>query len=457
MRPNRLQRDHCVMKEKHVSVRWGAAICLLAQICFASAQSAPKAENPTRTAGQLKFVLVLTRHGVRSPTWTNARLDQYAKQPWPRWPVEPGVLTPHGKQLMTYFGAYYRAYFAQLGLLSSEGCVDVSQVYFWADTDQRTRESARGLADGMFPGCPEPVHALPGATRDELFHPAVETSVRATEYAALAGRIGNAPAALLAAHRMPLEAMHRVLNDCPADPCDSGGRTNLLTLEPSLMAGGEGQSVQLKIPLTTAATFAENLQLEYLEGMPADAVGWGRVNEAQMVSLMSLHAASSDLIQRTPPIARAQASNLLRHILQTLSQAQQHAPTTGAIGSPDDKIVFLVGHDTNISNVAALLDAHWLINGYQRDDAAPGGALVFELWQETGRPDAIKVYYEVQSPEQMRNSVPLTTNAPPKRATIFLPGCSLSSHDSACDWKDFQQLLLGQTVRLPGRQGSESE
>jgi len=439
------------MKGRDISVRWGVMVCVLMHICFASAQSAPKAADPTRAGEHLKFVLVLTRHGVRSPTWTNARLDQYAKQPWPQWPVEPGILTPHGKQLMTYFGAYYRAYFAQLGLLSSEGCADASQVYFWADTDQRTRESARGLADGMFPGCPEPVHALPGAARDELFHPAVGSSVLPTEYATLAGRIGNDPAALLAAYRLPLEAMQRVLSDCRNESCSSEGKTNLLTIEPSLVAASEGQSVQLKAPLTTAATFAENFQLEYLEGMPTDAVGWGRVNEAQMVSLMSLHAASSDLIQRTPSIARAQASNLLTHILKTLSQAEQHSSIAGATGAPDDKIVFLVGHDTNISNIAALLDAHWLINGYQRDDAAPGGALVFELWQRQGHADAVQVYYEVQGPEQMRDSVPLTTANPPKRAPIFLPGCNLSSNDFACDWKDFQLLLHAQAGEPTGR------
>jgi len=438
------------MKAKLIIVIRCLLACLFLQACFSSAQATSHVDRRPKAREQLKFVLVLTRHGVRSPTWTNARLDQYAKQPWPQWPVEPGILTAHGKQLMTYFGAYYRAYLVQLGLLSTEGCADASRVYLWADTDQRTRETAHGLADGMFPGCQEQVHALPGATRDELFHPEVESSLQPTEYASLAGRIGNDPTALLAAYRMPLEAMQRVLDGCRAEPCGSEGNTNLLTLEPSLTAGSEGHSVQLKGPLSTAATFAENFQLEYLEGMPAEAVGWGRVDEAQMVSLMLLHAASSDLIQRTPSIAHAQASDLLSHILQTLSQAMRRAPVAGAIGSPDDKVVFLIGHDTNISNVAALLDAHWLVHGYQRDDAAPGGALVFELWRRPGRADAVKVYYEVQSPEQMRNSVPLTTTNPPKKAAIFLPGCSLSSNDSACDWKDFQQFLLTQTGKPAG-------
>jgi hypothetical protein len=119
------------------------------------------------------------------------------------------------------------------------------------------------------------------------------------------------------------------------------------------------------------ATFAENLQLEYLEGMPDSQVGWGGVDKQSMTSLMALHAASSDLVQRTPVIARAQAGNLLSQILGTLDQAEEHKPISTAIGTPEDKVVFLVGHDTNISNLAALLDAHWLVNGYQRDDAAP--------------------------------------------------------------------------------------
>src|SRR6202044_1929401 len=107
----------------------------------------PQAEAATQNApDQLRFVLVLTRHGVRSPTWTNQRLDEYSKQPWPQWPVAPGMLTPHGRQLMTFMGRYYRAWFAERGLLSAGGCDDASQVYLWADTDERTRETGRGLA-----------------------------------------------------------------------------------------------------------------------------------------------------------------------------------------------------------------------------------------------------------------------------------------------------------------------
>src|ERR1700761_3730155 len=102
-----------------------------------------------QAAGEkLKFALVLTRHGVRSPTWTNERLDEYSKEVWPKWDVAPGILTPHGKKLMSIFGTYYRAAFSGRGLLSPDGCSDAAHVYFYSDTDERTMETAHGLAEG---------------------------------------------------------------------------------------------------------------------------------------------------------------------------------------------------------------------------------------------------------------------------------------------------------------------
>jgi 4-phytase/acid phosphatase len=416
---------------------WVASL-LFGSIVTQTTQAEAKQDAPPR----LKFVLVLTRHGVRSPTWTNARLDEYARAPWPKWSVEPGELTSHGKLLMKQFGAFYRASFAKRGLLSRDGCADAGSVYIYGDTDHRTVDTEHSLADGLFPGCNIEVHSLAAGTQDVLFHasgrlgrPDVQLA-----FSAVSGRVGGDLAALLPAYRAPLEVMQQVLLGCAEANCAGENRKRLLDVTPSLAPGSGDHLVEMKGPLNTAATFAENFQLEYLEGMPAEQVGWGWVNERNITALMALHAASSDLIQRTPYVARVQSSNLLFHILRTLEQAEQDRAIEGAVGPLRQKAVFLAGHDTNISNIAALLDVHWLINGYQRDDAAPGGALVFELWQRPGREDTVRVYYTVQSPAQMRNAVPLSLAEPPARTSLFLPGCSRAEEDSPCIWDDFEHL-----------------
>ncbi len=397
---------------------------------------------------RLKFVLVLERHGVRPPTWTNARLNQFSKEPWPKWDVAPGWLTPHGKRLMATFGAYDHAWLAAGGLLSASGCADAVRVYIAADSDERTRETGRGLADGLMPQCDLEVHARPEGANDPLFHAAgrVGKADPRLALAAISGRISD-PAALLPAYREQVQAMQDVLFGCAASGCSAEGKQSLLAIEPSLTEGKGDRLPKLKGPLSTAASFAEDFQLEYLEGMPAEQVGWGRVDEEKMQALMALHAESSWIERRAPYIAQVQASNLLWHILQTLKQASQQRPADGAVGAPRDRAVFLVGHDTNISNVAALLGAHWLLRDYTPDDTPPGGALVFELWRRPGHSDAVRAYYVAQSPDQMRRELPLSLASPPEKASLFLPGCSQAGSGYPCDWSAFEHSVLNRIDR----------
>lgn len=72
---------------------------------------------------------------------------------------------------MELFGTYDRIELAKEGLLSESGCKDASNVTFYADSDQRTQETGKALAAGLFPGCSIPVQSLTEGTNDPLFHP----------------------------------------------------------------------------------------------------------------------------------------------------------------------------------------------------------------------------------------------------------------------------------------------
>lgn len=429
------------------------ALLLLFTLICGLAVVAPSAFAQTGvSAPRLKFVLILTRHGVRSPTGSNEQLDQYSSQPWPKWDVSPGYLTPHGAKLMTIFGAYDRAYLAQQGLISATGCGDATHISIYADSEERTVESAKSLAAGMFPGCPpaeQPQqHWLMEGKPDPLFHPLAASVVRYDRERALAsigGRIGNDPNGVTAAYRSQLEALQNVLLGCAAAlPCPTSGHTpsKLLLDIPATLDGGKGDHLaELKGPLNSASTLTENFLLEYTEGLPMEQVGWGHLDASSVRYLMDLHTAASDLTRRTPYLATVQASGLLSHILDTMRQAASGKPFRGALGRVDDRVVVLVGHDTNIANVAAMLNLNWLLDG-RRDDTPPGGALVFELWQKSDPARyEVHAYYMAQTLEQMRNAVPLNMAQPPSLASLFIPACSMGAEGFPCAWSAFQEAL----------------
>jgi 4-phytase/acid phosphatase len=184
--------------------------------------------------------------------------------------------------------------------------------------------------------------------------------------------------------------------------------------------------------------------LEYANGMTGKSLGWGRLDEGKLREIMSIHTAYADLFRRTPYLARVQGSNLLNHILKSLEQAASDRPVAGSLGKPRDRALILVGHDTNITHIAGMLNLSWALQGYQPNDTPPGGALLFELWQDAPSLDySIRLYYIAQSLDQMRRATPLTLSTPPLIAPITLPGCVVDSARKGCTWSSFQTVVSG--------------
>ncbi len=428
---------------------WKRSAWLMLVLLSISLAAEPVLAQAIPASRELKLVLILTRHGVRAPTWTAEQLNEYSTEPWPNFGVAPGILTAHGRTLMKLFGAYDRAALTAAGLLSPTGCGEGGQVYIWADTDQRTIETGRAMAEGMFPGCSVETHSLPQGATDPLFSPVpagLGHPNGALAAAAVSGRIGGNPGALLDVYRPALDTMNRVLLGCkPGTRCPpEGAKVKRLLLEPpSAVEAAKGDRLaELRGPIRTAATLAQNFLLEYTNGMPDKEVGWGRMNEADLRQMLSLHAAYEDLLRRTPYIARTQASNLLSHVAKTLEQAIAGKAIPGALGKAGDRAVIIVGHDTNIANIAGTLDLSWLVEGYQPTGTPPGGALVFELWRRAADGAySVRTYYRTQTLQQMRKALPLTLDSPPAKAAVFVPACSTAEAGFPCEWKAFQRTI----------------
>jgi 4-phytase / acid phosphatase len=413
-----------------------------------SAQSAALGPKPDAT---LEYVVLLSRHGVRSPLGVPGALDKFSAAPWPHWEVLPGILTPHGYELIKLFGAWDRLKFSSAGLLAPSGCADAAHVTIIADTDERTRETGKALAQGMLPGCTVPVHSLHEFENDPLFR-SLEAGVGHANYAlataAIAGRIGGDPNHLTAAFHSQLDALDHVLAGCGHTQASDRKRTSIFDVSAALVPGNGDRPASLRGPLPTAAPMVEDFLLEYTDGKNDAEVGWGCVDGRSLRDLMQIDTASWEYGTRTRAIARMKASNLLFHIEKSIAQSVAGKPVDGALGSPGDRLLILVGHDTNIATVAGALGIDWIVDG-RVDDTPPGGALLFELWRSRsdGKP-LVRLEYIAQTLEQMRQAQTLSPANPPDQEPIFLPGCSGQgpssqgpSMDMSCSLDDFRGAL----------------
>ena len=371
---------------------------------------AAQEKAPAPEAEQLVYAVYVLRHGVRSPTSDVAQYGRFSSAKWPKWTVPPGYLTTHGYELIKELGAYdrWRGTRGAHSLLTPDGCSDAERISIHADSDQRTRETAKALAAGMFPGCRVAVSSSQEGANDPLFHlPAAGVSrVRAdAATAAVLQRIGNDPQSVAATHRAQLAELDHVLATCGAATV-AQARTSIFDVPASVDHGDDDHLVTMRGPLNTASTLSENILLEYVEGMPAADVGWGCVDGTKLRELIDLHTKASDLTQRTPEVAVPQAAALLRVIERSIQQAVTGREAPGAEGKPEDKVLVLVGHDTNLNHLAGALGLHWMLDG-RSDDTPPGSGFVFELWKNPKvKTYSVRTFYIAQTLEQMRNTIP---------------------------------------------------
>lgn len=359
-------------------------------------------------AAVLEKVLILERHGVRPPTKPPEAFAKYSAEPWPQWPVAPGELTPHGADAMRAMGAGLRVRYAPL--LAGK-CPAPSSVFVWADnSDQRTRESSKAIAEALAPGCGIAAQWAPETSHDPLFHSG--NTCRVDEQAATSQLSSRFDAMMKAdgpRYSHALATLNQILMpDCAGDQCPLTGETRV------------SASGKIEGPLSTAATLSENLLLEYAEGLPDKDVGWGRAASAEKIAaVMPLHEMEADLTRATPLLAARNGSLLAEQIAEFLG-----APKRDARLAPvpaDARLVVLLGHDTNLSNIAGMLDVSWDLPE-QPDSTAPGTALAFEVWREGRDVVTVRVVVLYQTLEQLRSAAPL--NGEPRYVNVSVPGCS---------------------------------
>jgi 4-phytase/acid phosphatase len=316
----------------------------------------------------LERVVLLQRHGVRSPTQDPDTLRRLANRFWPAWPVAPGELTAHGAQGVRLMGAGLSAALKEAGLLPTRDCPARGSVVIVADGhDQRTRASGAALAESLAPGCGlEPTSGAPGVV-DPLFDgsglsPFDAETARAAMASEAGGSSVDTPETWAA-----LKALEAVTGPPPCagegGGCLSGPSRIAVTASGGKILG----------PLADGAVLSEIFLLEYAQGFPLAEVAWGAAaQEDFLATTLAAHTRSARLTRQTPYLAARHGDLLAKAILTALEG--RSSETIGV------KVMVFVGHDTNLSNMAGLFGLDWALPG-EPDPTGPSVTLALELWR----------------------------------------------------------------------------
>ena len=387
--------------------------------------SSPAAGAVADGDARLLKIVALSRHGVRSPTQDVKTLSAWSARLWPHWPVERGHLTPRGARLVTAMWADLRGVLLNHGLLPDALCPPPGAVFVRADTDQRTRATARALLDGLGPDCAQG-YAVAEARPDPLFHP-VKAGLYAFDPAATATDVLNTTGGGLEQLQEDFAGPLALIDQLSAPPspelCSRFGlspQCRLSDLPNAVSVSPEGRSVGLAGGLGIASSLAEIFLLEYGQWPGSDA-GWGQVDGKTLSQVLPVHSRVFDVVNRTPLVAWARGSSLLTEMAAALTGMHYDQRLNAA------SLVVFVGHDTNIANVGGLLGVNWQAEGYPPNDIPPAGVLFLELW---GRGDKreVRVRFYAQPLEALHapfdGEYPTLAAAPQLRRDVVSPAQS---------------------------------
>jgi 4-phytase/acid phosphatase len=401
------------------------ALCGCAHQPEAAATAQAAATPAPASELRLERVVMLMRHGVRPPTKPDVTPPGTNDRPWPKWSTGFGELTRHGYDAVRLLGAWDRANWVARGLLPAAGCPASGDVDVAASAKSRTQATARALVEGLAPGCHIAV-AFPADEKDDLeFHPFESGAMAIDADEAMRAVEAVMPAGGMAAEveaNAPLFALFNKAMGCtPGAACD-------ISKMPAGLVRNEGDRPDVGDPFGIASTASQTFLLEYLEGMPMQDVAWGRLDRDQIETLLEFHPIKYRYEGRVPYVADRAASPLAARMLD----AVEHGP----------RLTVLVGHDTNIADLGGMLDLHWQVPGYPRDDPPPAGALGFEVLADAGGGEFVRAFYRAQTMDQVRELQVLDAANAPSYEYLSIPGCA-----ERCPIAEFERIVGAKLIK----------
>ena len=387
-------------------------IATAAMTAVISAQAQIKRSDEFRAKYELKEVVVMSRHNIRSPlTSGGAAYKRVTPYEWFKWTSPSSQLSLRGGVNETAMGQFFRQWVVSEGLLPDNYRPKEEEVLFYANSRQRTFSTAKYFSAGFLPFANvEITHKLAEDKMDPVFKPQftkMNDTYRQQVLDEIEARYKGGPQAWMQSVQPTLTLMEQII-DMAHSPAALEGDTLHFWYNDTQFKIEKDDEPRMTGGYTLANSVADALVLQCYENESMTAFGhelsteqWRdicKVKEVYDALLFTTHAAAINI-----------AYPLVSRIREELNRN-------------DRKFMFLCGHDSNLASIGAALRFNYPETENALEVHTPiGSKLVFEKWSD-GNETYVAINLVYASVSQLQNRTLLSFDVPPMVRPVSIEG-----------------------------------
>ena len=383
-------------------------------LCGAGLQAQTKRSDDFRARYELKEVVVMSRHNIRSPLSSGAAYQRVTPYEWFAWSSPGSQLSLRGGVLETEMGQFFRKWVVSEGLLPDNYRPEGDEVLFYANSRQRTFATAKYFSAGFLPFANvEITHKYDEDKMDPVFTPQftkMNDTYRQQVLSEMEAMHGG-PQTWMAAQQPTLTLMEEVL-DIAHSPAAANDTTHFWYDDVQFKIE-KGDEPKMTGGYTLANSVADALVLQCYESESFAPFGHALTTE-QWRDICAVKEVYDALLFTTHSAAVNLAYPLVSRIREELNRS-------------DRKFMFLCGHDSNLASIGAALGLQFPETENALELHTPiGSKLVFEKWSD-GSEDYVAINLVYQSVQQLQHRTLLSPDVPPMVLSVTIEGLTANS------------------------------
>jgi glucose-1-phosphatase len=359
---------------------------------------------------QLKQVVVMSRHNIRSPLTSGGAVHvRVTPHQWFQWTSPSSQLSLRGGVAETAMGQFFRKWVVDQGLLPDNYRPEGDEVLFYANSRQRTFATAKYFSAGFLPFANvEITHKLAEDKMDPVFTPQFTKMNDAYRQQVLSeiNAMHGGPQAWMQSMQPTLTLMEQVI-DMAHSPAAKNDTTHFW-FDDTQFVLEKGDEPRMTGGYKLANSVADALVLQCYETESMKAFGTELTTE-QWRDICHVKQVYDALLFTPHSAAVNLAYPLVCRIRQELSRT-------------DRKFMFLCGHDSNLASIGAALRLVYPETQNALEIHTPiGSKLVFEKWSD-GSDTYVGINLVFARVGQLQNRSLLSLEEPPMVLPVTVEG-----------------------------------